>query len=369
MTFARGTLGLDSARSSQSLGIATAKQTGAQFWLRYVAGQGDNSSDSQFKLLTPGEIGALAAGGISGIVNMEWSEDRLLSGHASGLADAQTDLPRIAAQSYRPGASVYLSLEPGRDPAEEGQLDDYYAGYNQGLQGQYVADGGYFGIPLLKSCMAAGFVKKGWIPESTDASEIPADHQWIYMPTKDQLGPAMSYLDTLIAGAPADCTWIWQNGNKWFVPNAADENIVLVGGNLGSHLEDGIVPPPAPPAPVVVGGPHFMTPWPGGALGFQQHDYFGDIDGPRASHGGYYANEQGYIAMIQDRLLWLGVVGGRSYPNPGWADGIFNMKDHLIGGPTSDAVSLFQHIYRPNGTTEWGKFYSDDWATLFSLTK
>lgn len=370
MTFARGTKGLDSAQSSIALGIPTAQRTGAAFWMRYVAGQGDASPASQFKIIKPGELAAQAAGSISTGINMEWSETEPLNGHAAGLADAQHDLPIMISEGYRPGSSVYISLEPGNSASQVGQLQDYFAGYQQGLSGQYQADGLYAGIPLLRAAAAAGFVKHGWLPESTSANGIPSDHSWIYMPTPAQLAPAMAYLDTLVAGIAVESI-IWQNGNKWF-NNAADENVVLLGGYMGTHLESGqpspTPPPPIPtPPPAPQGGPHFHLAWPGSIIPAGQ--YFGNVNGPKQSHGGYYANERPYVAAIQDRLLWLGLVPGRRYPDAGWADGVFDTEgNHSLTGATTQAVTVFQQKYRAHGTTQWGRVYADDWATLFGLT-
>ena len=365
MTIATGTIGLDSADASEGFNLATAYQTGARFWGRYCAGGGDSSPASQFKLIRAGEPAALAAGGISMFAYMEWTTSEPLNGHAAGLADGQRDAQFLASVGYRRGASVYPSLEPGNLASMEGQLDDYYAGYNQGLAGGWIADGGYMGIPALLACMEAGFIKKGIIPESTNANGIPADHAWIYQPTRAQMAPAVAYLQSLIASSPADTVWAWQDGNKWFA-GAVDELVVIRGGDFGSHAETGtpIPTPPAPPAPTPPapqGGPHFDLPWPGPALHFGPLDHFGNIAGNAHSHGGFFPSEKPYVAAIQDRLLWLGAVAGHSYPDPGWADGIY-------GNVTSNAVNIWHQEHYPH-QPDMNDIYADDWARLFSETR
>ena len=101
------------------------------------------------------------------------------------------------------------------------------------------------------------------------------------------------------------------------------------------------VPAPHPPAPVT----HIPT-WP-----LQPGNYFGLITGPNQSHGGYYASEQPYIKLIQNRLTVLGhhLV----------ADGKF-------GPATKTAVAAWQHAKWSKYTTRFGEIWSDDWKRLFS---
>jgi hypothetical protein len=368
--FPAGTYGLDSAVASTSLGIATAKQTGAAFWNRYSAGAGDSSPSSQFKLAQPGEAAALAAGGIELQANMEWSETEPLNGYNAGLADGQADLAFWKGRGLAQGKTIRVSLEPGNTIAQVPQIEQYLAGYNAGLAGYYFGDGFYAGIPDLLDLMNAGIVKVGWIPESTSASGIPETYSWIYQPTKAQLAPAMTYLDGLIASAPAGCSFVWQNGNKWF-SNRADENIVLKAAdgtsitNPGPVLTGGGMPLPAPsPA-----GPYEHASWPGPQFDWHNGDgnCFANINGPATWHGGWNAKEQVYVKMIQQRLEYLRLVPGHNGPD-GWADGIFDVKGNgQLTGPTTDAVTAFQRKYRAKSTSIWGRVFSDDWATLFSV--
>ena len=69
----------------------------------------------------------------------------------------------------------------------------------------------------------------------------------------------------------------------------------------------GTTPTPTPP-PSGGSSPHAGRPWPS----YMPHnEYFGDINGPNASHGGYYANERPDVQAIQDQLL---VQGLRPWP-------------------------------------------------------
>jgi hypothetical protein len=108
------------------------------------------------------------------------------------------------------------------------------------------------------------------------------------------------------------------------------------------------VAPPSPPAK-----PHLIMPYP-----FHGMDRFGLVTGPSFLHGGFYAWEKPYVKAIQDKLLWLGLVPGLSYPSD-WADGVYE-------GPTADAVAAFQRHYMP-GTQYYGEVWGDDYANLESL--
>jgi len=100
-------------------------------------------------------------------------------------------------------------------------------------------------------------------------------------------------------------------------------------------------PEPAPPAP--------RRPWPH-YMPFTQ--WFGNINGPDASHGGYYANERADVAAIQTRLAQLG------YTEVGPADGVFGPK-------TIAAVSRWQRENYASSTQYLGQVWADDWSNLF----
>lgn len=94
-------------------------------------------------------------------------------------------------------------------------------------------------------------------------------------------------------------------------------------------------------------GPHLRRAWPS-YMG--RNDYFGDINGPDQSHGGYYANERPDVASIQSRLNALGFDSGP-------VDGIF-------GPMTIDAVSGWQSALYSDFTTLYGQVWQDDWERL-----
>ena len=86
------------------------------------------------------------------------------------------------------------------------------------------------------------------------------------------------------------------------------------------------------------------------------NEYFGDIDGPNESHGGYYAWEKPYIKLIQEFLVDKGYAG--SVNKAQWCDGIFER-------PTVDAVSKWQNDHMPE-TKFYGQVWYDDWAKMGS---
>lgn len=110
-------------------------------------------------------------------------------------------------------------------------------------------------------------------------------------------------------------------------------------------------PPPVPPAPMI---PAFPLP---------RNEYFGDIRGPEASHGGHYEHERPWIKMIQRALIAKGYArwlnGNRVTDiNGTWVDGIF-------GPETVAAVINWQRAHMP-GTQYYGQVWWDDWARLLA---
>ena len=83
-------------------------------------------------------------------------------------------------------------------------------------------------------------------------------------------------------------------------------------------------------APSLAGpSPHHGQPWPGLPAGH----YFGDIDGPVESHGGFRVADRPAIKALQQQLIWFGCVPGVRDVHDSWADGKFE-------SPTGDAVVL-----------------------------
>lgn len=85
-------------------------------------------------------------------------------------------------------------------------------------------------------------------------------------------------------------------------------------------------------------------------------DYFGDINGPNASHGGYYLAERPDVKAIQQRLIALGFVPGVTAITSAWADGIYGPK-------TIAADEAFQEHA---GFQVDGRVYPGEWAALFT---
>lgn len=373
MTYERGTYGADSASPGD---YANEIAGGYKFHLRYSAGVNNTSPSSQFKLCGVDEIGRITAMGGDVIANFEASEDRPTAGAAAGSADGAADLVFWQSRGLAQGSSIYISWEPGNNAAQWPQVEAYLRAYDAALNGFYHADGLYAGAQTLVHFGQTGIIKHGWIPEGASAScskqnidpayAPPARTNWdLWFPTKSQVEPAMKYLDTLMAGSGLVSS-IWQNGNK--LASGADEDIVLLGGPLGSHREalGGYTPSPTPPAPAPAPSP---APAPGPKL-WQNYpvpaliakgtgQYFGLISGPAASHGGYYPAEKNLVRVLQQRLVVCGFVPGQSDPNSGWCDGIFEQ-------PTADAVAAFQRAHMP-GTSYYGQCWFDDWGKLFSL--
>ncbi len=84
--------------------------------------------------------------------------------------------------------------------------------------------------------------------------------------------------------------------------------------------------------------------------------YYGDINGPEESHGGFNVGERPAIKLIQSALIKAGCVPGVTDPNAGWADGLFEQ-------PTVDAVKRFQAAH--NLTVD-GKVGPVTWGALFA---
>jgi hypothetical protein len=89
--------------------------------------------------------------------------------------------------------------------------------------------------------------------------------------------------------------------------------------------------------------------------------YFGMINGPDESHGGFNPSEIPYVKWIQSRLISLGYVPGVHDPESDWADGKFE-------APTRDAVARWQHAKWAAQTTRFGEVWEDDWHRLHRHT-
>lgn len=385
MTYSRGAYGADSA---STVDYATEKASGYQYHFRYSAGVNNTASSSQFKLCKVGEIAEMVAAGVDPVANFEASGERMAQGAVAGAADGVADLAFWQSRGLAKGASIYGSVEPGTNQAEWDSIAAFRAAYSNALQGYYLFDGLYDGIPALQHfshphSAESGIVIHGWIPGAASVSvpkvnidpayAPPAKTNWdLWFPTKSQVTPALNYLQGQIAGSGLT-SCIWQDGNQ-LDNKQADEDIVLLGGVIGSHLEalGGViptpppVPPPTPPAPVVKLWQNYPIP---SLIARGTNQYLGSISGPAASHGGINATERGIIKVLQQRLIVMGFVNGVTNPNSGWADGIFDTPADRPGtGATSQAVARFQHDHMPQ-TTFYGQCWYDDWVELFNILR
>jgi hypothetical protein len=380
--------GLDSASLDAIGNAATAHAQGVRFWCRYSAGVGNSNPKSQFKLTKPGEINALVGRGIDFVANSEWYENRCTEGAAAGKADGTADLAFWKSRGLARGASIYISWDTAPQSSQYNAVEAYIRAYNAALGGYYKADGLYAGIPALIEMSRRGVIRHGWIPSAASwsvarqnlkdlgISAPPAVTTWnLWQPTPSQVVPAIAYLLKKLAGDKL-VSCIWQTGNHRF-GGGADENITILAGPLGSHREaqaagSPIIKPPVKP-PVKPPAAKHYGPMHGhgvpGIIARGSQQYFGSIDGPRASHGGFNPGERAYVKLIQQQLVFLGFVPGHSNPNDGWADGIFDTRGGGVGrGPTSQAVARFQHRFMP-GTKFYGQVWWDDWTKLASLAK
>jgi len=147
--------------------------------------------------------------------------------------------------------------------------------------------------------------------------------------------------------------YIWSRSNNWVIKNytgsnphtdhvhysgwaADDENAA---GWPVVYASSGSGPTP----------PRLRRSWPSY---MKSGNYFGHIDGPNESHGGYYTSEQPDVKAIQDRLNSIGFSCGK-------ADGIF-------GNNTKSGVSSWQSKLYPQYTSRYGEVWSDDWQRLFT---
>ena len=397
--FAEGVVGIDSARPVDS---TRAVASGSRLQVRYSAGAATDPGHPSHglnagKLCGQGEIAAIVASGQDFLANDEWYETRTTEGTQAAAHDAPVVLEFWQSRGLAKGATVMLNLDAAPDLSKLASIQAYVDEFNRRLDGYYLADGFYAGVPMLAALAKSGHCRHGWIPEAAGWSTAntaldpgyapPAKTAWdLWWPLRTQVEPAAAFLRGLLG----DCglvSCLWQDGNKWF-SGAADEDVLIIPGPLGTHLEasgqqpttapapvsEPVVAPvahPVPPqpvhAPAATRSPHHGAPWPGRALHFGPSDHFGNVNGPSTSHGGWFADEQPYVRMIQRQLIYGGFVPGVHNPDSGWADGIFDTRGHGRTGPTTQAVTRFQRKLRPHSTTRFGEVWADDWATLFAL--
>lgn len=157
--------------------------------------------------------------------------------------------------------------------------------------------------------------------------------------------------------------WRVDGGEKWSSSRGkvcpGDARIaqapIIVG--RARELRGGSPMTPAP-APVPVQTPTIARPdvlkWP-----FSGNDYVGDINGPAASHGGYYAGERAFIKNVQQWLVYVGAtpVDWRRWRESSWSDGKFELA----------SVQAAERYFA--GDRNPGRIYSDDYAQLTRVVR
>jgi hypothetical protein len=137
----------------------------------------------------------------------------------------------------------------------------------------------------------------------------------------------------------------------WPVPsgvasNAFDEDVAILYVPLAGWLN---APPPAPrPSP----GSFASWPLPDG-------HYFGNVNGPAQSHGGYYPDEQVSVVNIQRWLVYQGCVDSVPVDHwhiTDWADGVWQDE-------TDAAMAAWHDRFYP-GQQYPARCYVDDYVRL-----
>jgi hypothetical protein len=147
---------------------------------------------------------------------------------------------------------------------------------------------------------------------------------------------------------PIDHTTVWGggSGDSWNAPgNIRAFRFRGVEGATGG----GAVNLPVTPAVIA----------PGAAFPLPANEWYGDINGPDASHGGFHASEMPTVAAIQLALIAGGFVPGITAADKAdataWSDGRFEQ-------PTIDAVKRFQAAH---GLEVDGQVGPKTWAAMF----
>lgn len=117
------TLGLDYAGGRPGGGAIAA--AGYKFVVRYLT---DGGPGLPGKLLTIAEYRDLQSNGISCVTNWETTSDRMKSGRAAGIADAQAADTAARGVQHPGDRPVYFSADWDATPADQAAIDDYLRG-------------------------------------------------------------------------------------------------------------------------------------------------------------------------------------------------------------------------------------------------
>jgi hypothetical protein len=373
-------VGVDFAAMPDPQGYPGLAHNGARFVCRYSDGTGGGG-----KRTRPHEIADAVAAGLDFLANFEFFEDTPEEGAASGRRHGRADRDFWDERGLAPGAGVIISWEPGNDRSKFTDVAAFVEHYRDAVRRPV---GMYAGLPALVWMRRRELIDFTWLPMSSAASGLDFGDV-----------PQTRYAAKMRQVAEDNALNLVQNRNRWYRQGVdasgnprwgADENIVItMPERPWSHVQALHAAPrpssgpmhPAVPQPHPHGAPQPVpsgpgagklwqgAPWPGHQLGFGPDDHFGSVNGPATSRGGADPAERPFVRMIQQRLIVCGFVPGHSDPDDSWADGIFDVPGSgRPGGPTTDAVTLFQEKCRPGAlTTRPGEVWSDDWGTLFNL--
>jgi len=254
MSMATGTIGIDSASRVDPV---AAYKAGSRFQVRYSAAAATDPNHSSYaknakKLCQPGEINAIIQSGQDFMANDEWYVDRIKEGAPAAEQDAPVTLKFWRSRGLSPGATISLNLDTGYTSSMQSGIDAYFDRTNKIWGGEYVADKFYGPLACARQLARSGRIKHYWIPEgasffSSDDKLVnapyPANSVWdLWAPTPSQVNYAIKFLlDYIGADARFLQSIIWQDLNH-MLGGAADQNIVLKGTRMGSHLDHATKP-------------------------------------------------------------------------------------------------------------------------------
>jgi peptidoglycan hydrolase-like protein with peptidoglycan-binding domain len=294
--------GLDYSFSHPDLD--TAWNAGYRFVSRYL------SWLPNAKVITAAEYQALLAKGFQVSLNWEYGAKDQLDGAPSGKLHAAEAVKQARALGYPAGSTIYFSADFDVTEAQQTAVNAYMlaakavvhaAGYRIGIYG------GYY---VVKRAFDSGVTDDGWQTYAWSGgqwdarAEIRQDHNGITC-------------------GGADCDHNTRVGTTYLAGR----------------------PTAAPPAPVKTPAPPKVTPAtiaPGAKFPLPADQYYGNIGGPAASHGGGLAADKPIVAAIQKAV-------GAS------VDGQF--------GP--DTIAKVEAWQKSHGLAADGQVGPATWAKLF----
>jgi hypothetical protein len=132
------------------------------------------------------------------------------------------------------------------------------------------------------------------------------------------------------------------------------QDVVLRAQRLRGMVGAPVIVPPTPTLPPVVLRPAMLPQWklPNG-------HYYGNLNGPASSHGGYFSSEKPIIKLIQQWFVYKNCVPGIpsiAWSTTGWADGRWE--------DATDAACVLWHNKYYTGQPYPKQLWSDDYYRL-----